>query len=194
MKTTKRLILVGYTVLLSLVSTTPTPVFSQIPIQSTNIQLGMKYYSLIRYHGEPIKKDFSGDFTIALYNVVIDLGVLNEIVADYYGDSYTYFLIRDKEVIGIVTRINMKNYVTMTSFYNAALYRRIDQYGEPDEKEPGMSGWTVYNAEIGANVTEVLGMIPVYHNNRYIVITGGAKEADFKHLNRILESPLFTSQ
>lgn len=73
MKTTKRLILVGYTVLLSLVSTTPTPVFSQIPIQSTNIQLGMKYYSLIRYHGEPIKKDFSGDFTIALYNVVIDL-------------------------------------------------------------------------------------------------------------------------
>jgi len=194
MKTTKRLLLVVSAVLLSIVSTTPTPLFSQIPLQSTNIQLGMKYYNLIQYHGEPIEKDFSGDFTIALYNVVIDLGVLNELVADYYDDSYTYFLIRDKEVIGITTRITMKNYATMTSFYSSALNKRMEQYGEPADKNPGMAGWTVYSAEVGTNIVEVLMMLPDSQNDRYIVISGGAKEADFQHLTRILESQLFTSK
>jgi hypothetical protein len=168
---------------------------SQIKLSETNSQIGMSYYNLLKYHGVPLTSYSKEEYQIMIYKIEFDLGELGETFSEYFGKSYSFFLLKDNNVIGSVVKLQMHNNEMLVSFFDTARQRRVNQYQKkPIPDLPTACGWTIYSPELQSRIQELL-MVTSGQNYgvpEYWGIIGGARENDFDKLTLILDSKQFT--
>ena len=170
-------------------------VYSQINLGNSNSQIGMSYYNLLKYHGEPQESYSVNRYKVVVYLIDFDLGALSEEYRDYFGKSYSFLMMKDNIVIGNIVKLKMYNFEMLQSWYKTSKKVRIDGYKqEPTHETQVYSAWNIYSAGLNETLTEIImmGFDPSLTNNWGII--GSSRKNDFDKLQLILESNNFTSK
>jgi len=171
--------------------------FSQVKLQNVNSQLGMNYYNLLKYHGKPVETFYEKGYKIIVYNIEIDFDIINNLYSEYFGDSYSFLILKNNIVIGNVIKLYMHDYEILTSFFESSKQKRNREYQkQPFHETPIYAGWKIYSSELNATLMEIIMMVfdPKFKQNTFWAVIGTSKEEDFNKLTLILESDTFSKK